>query len=107
VNDESLCINAVVTRSQSECSPVINQSDSNVSDVCESHDSVVSHISDESFNDVDESNVTIRFIFTIGVTNSKEFAREQLSDTTLPKIWTHARQCKAGYFIKHDILLDR
>jgi len=53
VNHESICINAVVTRSQSECSPVINQSDSNVSDVCESHDSYVSHISDESFIDVD------------------------------------------------------
>jgi len=36
-----------------------------------------------------------------------EFAHEQLSDTTLSKMWTYARQYKAGYFIKHDILFHK
>jgi len=54
VNGELICINAVVTRNQFTCSSVINVSDIDVYDICDSHDSDVSHISDDSFIDVDE-----------------------------------------------------
>ena len=105
VNCESICINAAITRSKSACQPDTNEVDSNATDMCGSRDNNVDHNSDEQFIDVDESNNNIRE--DIGSTNSKEFANEQLSDTTLSKLWTHARRGKAGYFIKNELLFHK
>jgi len=102
----STCVNAVVTRSQTACKPVIPDNDCDTSDVSESCDNdVMNHDSDETFIDVDEPIINIRS--DIGVSNASDFTREQQADPSLSSTWALANQNKAGYFVKNELLFHK
>jgi hypothetical protein len=103
----STCVNAVVTRSQSVNQPLMNESIINSSDLdtLESRDDNDNQSIEGSYIDVDDSICNIRS--EVGVANASEFACEQRNDPTLEIMWTFARQNKAGYFVKNDLLYHK